>query len=280
LPKKQYVKVEVLTRIPDEWLPEITAGLNTTILAYGDSLLPLQDALTWIKDELKNQPYYKAISWSESERALHDVRDVLALLTCFNIASYANTSAAHPVAAYDNRTVVLASFEQDYRQNVGSYKKLRPILKDILVLHDTIQLEFPKLLERGGSRFSEIVERASKRPHEFPFLGTRSTERLAKGALLPVLAAFRWLVDDDAATGAVKWRGGFDKVLERWRAASERLVAQTLDKCREVGDNPDALGRSASHWGSLHKEVAFLDLITKPTPTPAPPAEPSPRQSP
>jgi hypothetical protein len=52
-------------------------------------------------------------------------------------------------------------------------------------------------------------------------------------------------------------------------------VALTIDRCREVGDNPDALGRSASHWGSLHKEVAFLDLMTKPTPPR--PAEHGPR---
>jgi hypothetical protein len=274
LPKKQFVKVEIMTRVPDEWIPEIASGLNTPMLAYGDSLLPLQDALGWIKDELKDESYFKAIAWSESERAPHDARDILALLTCFNVTSYQNTGATHPVAAYDNRGVVLSSFEQDHRQRAGSYEKLRPILKDVLVLHDTIQLEFPKLLERGGARYNEIVERAPKRPHEFAFLGTRSTERLAKGALLPVLAAFRWLVETDPVTGLARWRDGFKGVLDRWRAASERLVALTIERCREVGDNPDAVGRSASHWGALHKEVAFLDLMTKPTPRPA---EPGPR---
>jgi hypothetical protein len=44
------------------------------------------------------------------------------------------------------------------------------------------------------------------------------------------------------------------------------------EKCREVGDNPDALGRSGARWGALHKEVAFLDLISKPAPAPAAPA--------
>jgi hypothetical protein len=130
------------------------------------------------------------------------------------------------------------------------------------------------LLERSGKSYAEVVERSSKRPHEFPFLGARSTERLAKGALLPVLAAFRWLVEHDPAGGGYKWRVGFDKVLERWRTASDRLVALTVEKCREVGDNPDAIGRSAPHWGALHKEVAFLDLIAKPAPA-APAPQPS-----
>jgi len=278
LPKKQFVKIEVLTRVPDDWVSEMTGALNTPILSYTDSLLTLQDALAWIRDDLKGEPYYKTIAWSESERGSYDARDILAFMTCFNIASYANTSTLHPVAAYDNRTVVLSSFEQDYKQGGHGYRKLRPILKDILQLHDTIQLEFPKLLERSGKSYAEVVEHSSKRPHEFPFLSTRSTERLAKGALLPVLAAFRWLVEDDPVNGGYKWRVGFDKVLERWRTASDRLVALTVEKCREVGDNPDAIGRSAPHWGALHKEVAFLDLIAKPAPAapaPQPPSRPS-----
>jgi hypothetical protein len=49
-----------------------------------------------------------------------------------------------------------------------------------------------------------------------------------------------------------------------------------VEKCREVGDNPDALGRSPAHWGALHKEVAFLDLIAKPAPSPVAPAPPPP----
>ena len=272
LPKKQFVKVEVLTRVPDDWVSEMAGALNTSILAYTDSLLVLQDALAWIREELRSEPYYKTIAWSESERGSYDARDILAFMTCFNIASYANTGTLHPVAAYDNRAVVLSSFEQDHKQGGHGYRKLRPILKDILALHDTIQLEFPKLLERSGKSYAEVVERASKKPHEFPFLNTRSTERLAKGALLPVLAAFRWLVEEDPANGGFRWRVGFDKVLERWRTASDRLVALTVEKCREVGDNPDALGRSAPHWGALHKEVAFLDLIAKPAPAPAAPA--------
>lgn len=277
LPKKQFVKIEVVTRVPDDWIPEMAGALNTSILAYTDSLLVLQDALGWIRDELKSEPYYKTIAWSESERGTYDARDILAFLTCFNIASYANTGTLHPVAAYENRAVVLSSFEQDHKQGAHAYRKLRPILKDILSLHDTIQIEFPKLLERSGKRYAEVVEHASKRPHEFPFLGTRSTERLAKGVLLPVLAAFRWLVEDDPSSGAVRWRVSFDKVLERWRLASDRLVALTVEKCREVGDNPDAIGRSAPHWGALHKEVAFLDLIAKPAAAqaPQPPSRPS-----
>ena len=270
LPAEQYVKVEILTKVPDDWIAEITGALNTPIVGQKDSLADLQDAFAWIKKTLKGEPYYRYISWSESQRGIYGVQDILSILTCFNTSSYTNAGSAHPIVAYENRSVVLSSFEEDYKTNRGrSYKKLRPILKDILTLHDTIQLEFPKYLERAGEGDSVLIEQAIKKPHKFPFLQTRSTERLANGALLPVLAAFRWMVEDDPSSGYSRWKGGFESVLERWRDAGERLVTQTIEKGREVDNNPDAIGRSPAHWGALHKEVAFVDLMGKQEPRPA-----------
>jgi len=262
LPKKQYVKVEILTSVPDEWVDEISSSLNTSIQASSEILPHLQDAIQWIKDELKDQPYYRSISWSENERGVYDVREILSILTCFNTTFYANKGSNHPVAAYDDLSVVLGSFAEEHKTNGGkAYKQLRPVLKDVLTLHDTIQIEFPKFLEQNGGGDSALIERAAKQPHEFSFLQTRSTERLARGALFPILAAFRWMIEDDPVTGQAKWRGGFDNVLERWRGAAERLVTQTVEKSGEVADNPDAIGRSASHWSALHKEVAFVDFM-------------------
>lgn len=263
LPREQYVKVEILTKVPDDWIAEIAAALNTSIVGSTDGLNQLQDAIGWIKDELKDEPYFGSISWSENERGIYDVRDILSILTCFNTTFYANAESAHPIVAYENRSIVIGSFEKDYRSNAGkAYKKLRPLLKSILMLHDTIQLELPNYLKQEHDIDTALVERAAK-PYEFPFLQTRSTERLAKGALLPVLAAFRWMVEDDPSTGLSQWRGGLQNVLDRWRGAAQRLADLTSEKAREVGHDPNAIGRSTSHWSALHKEVAFLDLMGK-----------------
>lgn len=269
IPRKQYVKIEILTNVPDEWLPEISAGLNTAIQMQSDRLLHLQKALRWIKEELKDQEYYKAISWAENERGAYDARELLCVLTCFNTTSYPNAGSVHPVAAYDSKSIVLGSFETEHTQHNGkSYRRLRPIIKDILRLHDTIQLEFPKFCALAERDASGLIEEARAAPHKFLFLNTRSTERLARGALFPILAAFRWMVEDDPDSGEVRWRGGFKNVVERWRAAGERMVIQTVEKSVEVGQNPDAIGKSASHWGALHKEIAFMDLMAKQAATP------------
>lgn len=41
---------------------------------------------------------------------------------------------------------------------------------------------------------------------------------------------------------------------------------------REAGHNPDAIGKSGSHWGALHKEVAFVDLMAQQSAEPTAPA--------
>lgn len=272
LPRRQFVKLEVITKVPQEWTSEISTALNTSMQAQRDSLIHLQEALQWMKDELADEPYFKSIAWSENERGIYDIRDILCMIDCFNTELYPNAGTHHPVVAYENKSVVLSTFEEEHRNNGGrAFQRLRPILKDILRLHDTIQLEFPKFHRRQGVKAPELIETSSKRPFDFPFLRAKSTERLAKGALYPVLAAFRWFIDDDQNKSTVAWRGSFEEVVARWRTAADRLVGQSVNRMKEVGASPDSVGRSPSHWSMLHKEIAFIELMG-----PAATAEPEP----
>lgn len=267
LPTKQFVMVEVITKLPKEWLAEISGGLNTAMLSQRSALAHLQDALEWIKDEVGTEKYARSIVWSEDERGAFEVRDLLCLLACFNTASYPNAGNHQPVAAYDNRAAIVAAFEEDYRTAFGkAHLRLRPLLKDILKLYDTVQIEFPKYLAQSGLKAPELIE-TTKKTFEFPFIQARATERLHRGALLPTVAAFRWLVEDNPLSGDLRWRGGFDNVLLRWRATAEKIVVRTVDRLTELQHNIDALGRSASYWGMLHKEIAFVDLLAGSQPT-------------
>ena len=263
LPRQQYVKVEIITRAPKEWLAEISGGLNTSIQGQRDSLHSLQQPLEWLKDELRDQKYFKSIAWTETERGQIDIKDLLCILTCFNTSSYPNAGTHHPVVAYENKSIVLSTFEEDFKNSEGrAYKRMQPILKDILSLHDIVQLEFPTFHQQHGSKAPELIETTSKKPFDFPFIQAKSTERLAKGALYPVLAAFRWLIEDDPKADAVRWRGGLEHVLRRWRDLAERFVLLSAQRSHEIGGNADALGRSGSHWSMLHKEVALADLTS------------------
>jgi hypothetical protein len=272
VPRKQYVRFEIITGVPENWVDEMARGLNASMQFQDQLLEKLQDAVAWIKDELAGQAFSKDIAWSETQRGAYDVGDLLCLLTCFNVDLYPNEGANHPVVAYENKAVVLKTFEQEYKENGGrAYKRLQPILRDILILHDTIRKQFAELARRDGHGKSGVLERSPDAPFQFPFTQSTAAERAARGALYPVLAAFRWMVQFDPESGELGWNGGFSNVLHRWGQVGPGLVTQSVEKLEELGSSADAVGRSKAHWAALHREVAFLDLMNRQS---APVAEP------
>jgi hypothetical protein len=261
VPSNQWVKFEILTNIPPEWIPEIAGGLNTSVQVQPMSLDNLAHDFDWVKAELKNEPYFDDIAWKENEGGEFDARDLVSFLTCFNIALFPNTSDVQPVMAYEKKSLSLKQFEE----RPQDYKRLRPILKDILCLHDTIRCDSKRYWNEAGGAFGRLafVEYREKRPFAFPFTGKQSTSRLMNGALYPMLASFRWMVEDNPKTNEVRWRGGFDRVLTRWEKTAEELMRMTSQASTELGRNPNAIGKSRNHWANLHARVAMRDLMEK-----------------
>jgi hypothetical protein len=191
IPPSQFIKIEVRTGIPNEWLAEIAGGMNTALQVEDMSLDDLKGAFEWIKDDLQREPYFGAIAWSENDKGEYDARDLVSLLTCFHIGYYPNDKADHPVEAYEKKSKALDQFRQDFDSNRGAeFLKLRPILKDIPVLHDLIQIEFaPVHVKAGGkARLLKIVDKKdddAKQSFHFTFSGKQAKERLQTGALYP-----------------------------------------------------------------------------------------------
>jgi hypothetical protein len=268
IPHEQYVKVEVRTGVPDEWLAEIAGGLNTALQVEDMSLDDLKGAFEWMKEDLKDEPYFGTIAWSENDKGEYDARDLASLLACFHIGYFPNDEAVHPVEAYEKKSKVLDLFREDFDLNDGEeFKKLRPIMKDIFILHDTVQNGFAAVhVESGGkARALKIMDKKDedgKGYFSFVFSGEKAKARLQSGALYPMLAAFRWMVEEDKS-GNYCWRGGFGNVLKRWKDTGPELVRRTYERSKELGGNSNAIGKSRTHWDTLHQTVAFRDLMAK-----------------
>lgn len=268
IPRNQFVKVEVRTGIPDDWLPEIAGGLNTALQVEDMSLDDLKGAFEWIKEDLASEPYFGTIAWSENDKGEYDARDLVSLLTCFHIGFYPNDKTVHPVEAYEKKSKALDQFRQDFEENDGAeFLKLRPIMKDIFMLHDTIQLEFAAVhVKNGGKpRHLKIMDTKpedGRQVFHFTFSGQQAKERLQTGALYPILAAFRWMVEQDRS-GNYRWRGGFGNVLKRWKESAPDLARKTFERSKELGGNSNAIGKSRTHWDTLHQTVGFRDLMAK-----------------
>jgi hypothetical protein len=232
------------------------------------SLDDLKGAFEWIKSDLEAEPYFGAIAWSENDKGEYDARDIVSLLTCFHIGLYPNDKSIHPVEAYEKKSKALDQFRQDFEDNRGEeFLKLRPILKDILALHDTIQVEFaPVHVANGGkARSLKIMDtkpEEGKQMFNFLFTGAQSKERVQSGVVYPILAAFRWMVEEDTS-GDYRWRGGFANVMRRWKNTAPDLVRKTYERSKELGGNSNAIGKSRTHWDTLHQTVGFRDLMSK-----------------
>ena len=260
LPEEQFVKFEILTNVPAAWIADIAGGLNTSVQVEPMSLDHLAGKFNWIKAQLDGEPYADKIAWKENETGDLDARDVISILTCFNIELFPNTKDEQPVVAYEKKSKALQLFED----NQASYKKLAPLLTNILNLHDVIRKDSRDHHNEQGGKFgalSFVEARERGEGFEFPFTGEHGKFRLMNGALYPMLAAFRWMVEVDKKSGNLKWRGGYNAVLKRWNDSAAELMKATATASSELGRNPNAIGKSRNHWANLHARVAMRDLI-------------------
>ena len=254
-PINQYVKVEVLTGLDSSLVTEIAGGLNTAVQVQRMSLADLGNEFDWIKEELKKVNFLQYVAFKQNEVKEFDARDIIRLLDLFNITEFPNDGTAYPIRAYTTKEGVL----KHYLAKDGSaenYKRLRPILNEILVLHDTVSAYGRALYNKGGGkqggRLKFVESLKSKKKFKFPFIGEEHEYRLSGGALLPMLGAFRAAVEVDPSNNTIVWKGGFTNVLRLWDEAGKDLMEATQETSEELGRNPNAIGKSKKHWAYLH----------------------------
>jgi hypothetical protein len=259
LPANQYVKFEVLTNVQPEMIHEIAGGLNTSVQVQDMSLDNLSGKFDWLKRVIAKEHYFNKIAWRENEEGEFDARDLISLLTCFNIARFPNNvSDTQPVLAYEKKSSALKLFQDD----PASFERLGPIVKDIFLLHDIIAAGARNKWNEDGGVFGQLAFVERKRSKfTMCFSGEEVEYRLMSGALYPILAAFRWMVEEDKKTKRFVWRGGFEVVRSLWDDSALEVLKMTRQASDELGRNPNAIGKSRNHWANLFARVAMRDLI-------------------
>ena len=261
LPNDQFVNVEVRVGVPQNWIADIAGGLNTSVQVQDMSLDHLSGLFDWIKREIKQEPYYNQIAWSENDPGEFDARDLVSLMTMFNIEIHPNDDDEHPVYAYEKKSTAL----KQYETKIGSYERMRSMLKDILKFHDIVRRDYREIWnnQMGGNKRAGALsfsEGKKKGVWAFPFTGQSSEYRMVNGALYPILAAFRWHVEMDPVTLKMQWRDGFDAILRAWDDCAVPLLKATHEMSNSLGHNPQSVGKSRPHWSNLHNLVAKRDL--------------------
>jgi hypothetical protein len=264
LPENQYVKFEILTNIEADWCADIAGGLNKSVQVQNFALDNLAGKFDWLKKLIAKEPYADRIAWRENEDGDLDARDLVSILTCFNIGKFPNAggSDTQPVLAYEKKSAALKMYEDE----AESYQKLKPIAKDIFRLYDTIRSEARNFWNEEGGKFGALAfVECKKSGFLMPFTGEQAEYRLMSGALYPILAAFRWMVEEDPNSGTYRWKGDFQRVIELWEESALELLKMTKQASEDLGYNPNAVGKNRGHWANLFARVAMRELMSSRT---------------
>lgn len=260
-PDGQYVKFEIITGVPSRMMVEITGGLNTAVQVQEASLANLEGRFDWIKETIEDMPYADRIAFKQNEKKDVDIRDIVAFLTLFNVENE-ELKDRHPKEAYTSKAACLKL----YREYQESYEKLRPILKDILFLHDYIQLKAREVYneEKGGhARAMKGVFESKKRgKFSFVFIDGESECRLYDGALYPIFGALRFLVEIKPGEKVYSWKlGSFETVKSFFDKIAADMVETTYKTSVIYGRKPNPVGKDDNHWDNLYKtvKVAYLE---------------------
>lgn len=270
IPPEQHVEVYIRTNISGRMITDIARGLNTSLQVAPKSIYNIDGVFDWLKEAVATETYSDQFSWKESDVAEYDVRDLIGVLELVNVFDFDNDDPKHPISAYEKSSLVLDRFAADHEASrddlsKSKYYRLRKLLPDALRLWDHIRHDFPEMHNVAGGSAGKlnIVEKApaKKGVFDFPFAPLPGTAyRLTKGAAFPILGAFRNFVSIDEKTGDAIWQGGFKRVLKAWKELGPELVAETYRATKDIGRNPDMLGKNRQHWVGLHKTVRLTVL--------------------
>lgn len=265
-PSGQYVKVEILEGIDSRLIEEIALGLNTSVQVQAKTIADQRGQFDWIKRAVEGEPFANVIRFRENEDLDYEIRKIVAVLTLFNVHLFANDDAVqnYPIGAYTSKERTLDRYLDDEgteeRPGKRTYRKLLPILCDILRLHDIVAStsgEFHKKVNKGKPGGLVFVDYTAGEEHSFPFSGTKSAYRLHDGALYPALGAFRYLVEMDPQDGTCRWKtvNGLSGALQVWERAAGEVMRTLQDQSDELGRSVNAMGKNRSLWSNLYNIV-------------------------
>ena len=268
VPDDEYIKLEVITGLDGESLvTDIAGGRNTSIQVHTKSLLDLDKKFDFLKEELAQLDWANQVAWRENDHGIVDVVDVIARLSCFDIETYPDRHT-HPVDAYRRKSSMLTRF----KTRPERYKRLIPIVSDVLFLHDWIAYDAEQRWQAVGGasgtggkygRLEMAEHRKAGRPaFTFPFLDAETSDhRLRPPVVLPILATFRLLLEPDSTAEAVegcqpvRWRNGFSEALVVWKELGGQLLRVFYEHFTSTGRDLHASGRSPALWRSLCNEM-------------------------
>lgn len=252
----QYVHLEVMTNVRN--IDELAGARNTSAQVSDKAIAELASKFEFVKEVIKGEPYANQVSYKENEddKPL-DLIDLVRLMFAFNLYKYPSDSNIHPVSAYSGKAQVLKDYLDNYREKDNPYRKIAKLLPKITKLYDKIEKEMEYGYEDNNpnGKFGLIKGVDAKKNIVTKYYGERINYQISQGLIFPILAAFRALVVDE--DGELQW--DIDPI-DLWKKVRGKLVKNTIDMSRSLGNNPQSAGKSSSLWSQNYDAVNTAKL--------------------
>lgn len=256
---EQYVRIEVLTGIEDMF-ESVAASRNTSFQVSDKSIANLEDKFSIIKNAIKTEAFSNNINYKENDIYKIDIQDMLSIFYMFNINRFPQGSTTYPVSAYSSKKACLDQYLSDYNRFAETcdnpYVKMASIMPDICRLYDKIESGMAEFYKGEGEdikKYGRIIgvamAKGGKKFHS-KYNEMQMDYASPNGFILPILGSFRALVTEK--DGKYIWVKDPFEVLEK---VGSTLVNRTIDMSRQLGNNPNATGKSTSLWELLYMQV-------------------------
>lgn len=264
----QYVKLEILEGFDQDEIPTLVDARNTSNQVRDQSLMNLQGEFEKLKKAIAGEVYADLIAYKEHEVLEDggskpiDVREVIAILTCFDKANF--SERIHPINAYRSKAACL----QHFASHKSDYEKIYPIAPDILELYDEIQMQLPELYNRvrgkngdvAGGKFGKLTGVTTydgKHKAQLLFTLQETKYGVPAGFVYPVLGAFRALLEEKGTKYA--WGKGLNPIKLLEGHLGETL-ADTIGNFALDARNPSKTGKSPLVWQACYQaaQVTYL----------------------
>jgi hypothetical protein len=249
---EQFISLTVQTGIPSGYKTGMATTLNTSAQVKSMSVVNFCGHFDFIKDELKDQPYFDKIYWEEGLKGSNRVSasKIITALSVMNTELYPNRAdAAPPSQGYGHESKALKTF----KDNIQSFKRMRGIMHDVLLLRDYIEITGPKLYVINGHKKAGHLSFVSKKKTPLTFSGSDASYSVPDGAVFMQLAALRVTIRQ--WDNQLRWIDGsrktaqdlYDRLAIRFMTTIDNLIRESHGK-----ETLHSLAKRPSSWVILH----------------------------
>lgn len=262
----QYVHLEIMSDISN--IDAMSSARNSSVQVSDKAIAELENKFDFVKDSIVNTPFYNRIAYKQNDNSNEktiDSLDILRLMFSLNTYKYPDGSIKQPIQAYSGKSQVLKDYLKDFNKKDNPYEKIAHLLPDIAKLYDVIEKESSETYNSytDGGKFGLVkgVE-VNKKPLNSKYYyysdinnnnkisNDKLNYSISQGLLFPILGSFRSLIIEK--NGKFEWAvNPFDI----WNNVKVKLVSNTIEMSRQLGNNPQSAGKSSTLWTQNYDAV-------------------------